>query len=271
MDRGGDPSPVEQQDRLAAPLRNPAELGQERRGERIAALAPKIDDPHPRHRRPDPRREHDPLERGPALGPRRGAAVDGDGTLERGALRRDRARVVARVGLLLVRGVVLLVDDHETEIPNRSEDRRPCPHDDPRLATRDAVALVTPLGLPERRVENRDRVAEALAEPADRLRRERDLGHEHDRAEPARECRLARLEVDLRLAAPGRPDEQEVRARRPSSPATTRATATPCSGVSAAGAGSPASDSRSAGDGRSPRGVRRSGATSSSARAGVVP
>ena len=67
-------------------------------------------------------------------------------------------------------------------------------------------------------MEDRDRVTEPFAEPADRLRRESDLGHEHDRAEAARECRLARLEVHLRLAAPGRPDEQEVRARRPTEP-----------------------------------------------------
>ena len=192
-------------------LGDAAELGQERRRERIAALAPQVDDPHPRHRRADPGRELDPLERRPALGPRRGAPVDGDRALEGGALRRDRARVVARVGLLLVRGVVLLVDDHEPETAHRREDRRACADDDPRLAPRDPIALVAPLGLAERRVENRHRVAEPLAKAPDGLRRERDLRHEHDRAEAARERRLARLEVDLGLPAPGRPDEQEMR------------------------------------------------------------
>ena len=205
-------------------------------------------------------------------GPRRGAAVDRDRALERRALRGDRARVVARIRLLLVRRVVLLVDDHEAEVAHRREDRRAGADDDPRLAARDAVALVAPLGLPERRVEDRDRVAEALPEPPDRLRGERDLGHEHDRAEAARERRLAGLEVHLGLAAPGRPDEQQVRAgatrrgRRRSARSPSA-----CSAVSSSGAASPGSDSRSAGDGRSPRGARRSGATSSSARAGVVP
>ena len=150
---------------------------------------------------------------GPALRPRRGAAVDGDRTLERRALRSDRARVVARIRLLLERRVVLLVDDHEAEVAHRREDRRARADDDSRLAARDPIALVAPLGLPERRVEDRDRVPEALPEPAHRLRRERDLRHEHDRAAAARERRVAGLEVHLRLAAPGRPDEQEVSRR----------------------------------------------------------
>ena len=47
---------------------------------------------------------------------------------------------------------------------------------------RDPLALVAPLRLGQRRVQHRDAIAEALAEPAERLRRERDLRHEHDRA-----------------------------------------------------------------------------------------
>ena len=155
---------------------------------------------------------------------------------------------------------MLLVDDHEAEVAHRREDRRAGADDDPRLAARDPIALVAPLGLPERRVEDRDRVAEALPEAADRLRGERDLRHEHDRAEAARERRLAGLEVDLGLAAPGRPDEQEVRRRALVEPADDpRRSPPPAPGVSSAGAASPGSDSRSAGDGRSPRGARRSG------------
>ena len=189
------------------------ELRQERGRERVAALAAEVDDAHARHRRPDPRREDDALERGPALRPWRGAAVDRDRTLERGPLRGDRARVVARIRLLLERRVVLLVDDHEAEVAHRREDRRARADDDPRLAAGDPIALVAPLRLPERRVENRDRVAEALPEPAHRLRGERDLRHEHDRAAAASERRVAGLEVHLGLAAPGRPHEQEVSRR----------------------------------------------------------
>ena len=60
----------------------------------------------------------------PALGARRRRAVDRDRTLERGALRGDGAGVVARVGLLLVRRVVLLVDADEPEPRQRREHRR---------------------------------------------------------------------------------------------------------------------------------------------------
>ena len=74
----------------------------------------------------------------------------------------------------------------------------------------DPVTLVASLGVAERRVENRDDVAEALAEPTDGLRRKGDLRDEHDRPEPAVEGRGARLEVDLRLAAPGWAVQQHV-------------------------------------------------------------
>ena len=43
-----------------------------------------------------------------------------------------------------------------------------------------------------------------------RLRRERDLRNEHDRAAPALERRRAGLQVDLGLAAAGRAVEEEV-------------------------------------------------------------
>ena len=210
VDRRCYPTPVEQQNGLATPFGDAAELGQEGSRERIATLPAEIDDSDPGHWRPDPGREHDPFERGPALRPRSGAAVHRNGTFEGSALRSNGPGVVARIGLLLVRGVVLLVDDHEAEVADRGEDRRARADYDPRLATGDAIPLVAPLGLPECGVEDRDRVAEALAEPADGLGREGDLGHEHDGAETSRECRFARLEVHLGLAAARRPDEQEM-------------------------------------------------------------
>ena len=92
-------------------------------------------------------------------------------------------------------------------------------------AARDPLALVTPLGLGQPRVEDRDAVAEAGADAADRLRRERDLGHEHDRAEPALERRRARLEVDLGLARAGRAVEQDGAAARRRAAPTIRSTA----------------------------------------------
>jgi hypothetical protein len=97
---------------------------------------------------------------------------------------------------------------------HRREDGGARTDDDPRLPARDPLPLVAPLGVGQTRVEDRDPVAEARREPAGRLRRQRDLGDEHDRAQPALEGGGARAEVDLGLAAAGGSREQEVR-RRP--------------------------------------------------------
>jgi hypothetical protein len=115
VDRRRDAAPVQQEDRLAAALCDPAELGEERRGERIARLPAEVDDLHRRERRRDTAAELEPLERLPRLGPRCRGAEDRDGAFERSALRGDGARVVARVRLLLVRRVLLLVDADHTE------------------------------------------------------------------------------------------------------------------------------------------------------------
>ena len=212
VDRRRQAAAVEEQDRLAALLRDPAELLEQRRRERVAGLATQVDDPDARHRRAEPLAELEPLQPLPALRPRRRAAVDGDRALERGALGRDRARVVARVGLLLVGRVVLLVDADQAEVRHRREDRGARADDDRRLAGDDPLPLVAALRLGQAGVEHRDPVAEARLEAPERLRRQRDLRDEHDRALPALERGRAGLEIDLRLAAAGRAGEQEVRA-----------------------------------------------------------
>ena len=183
---------------------------EQRRRQRIAGLAAQVDDAHRRQRRAEPAAELEPLERRPRLGPRRRRPVHRDRAFERRALRGDGARVVARIGVLLVRRVVLLVDDDQPEPADRREHRRARADDDPRLAARDALALVAALGVGQRRVEDRDAVAEPRADAADGLRRERDLRDEDDRAEAALEHRRARLQVDLGLAGAGRAVEQDV-------------------------------------------------------------
>ncbi len=160
----------------------------------------------------EPLAQLEPLEALPALRPRRRAPVHRDRPLERGPLGGDGARVVAGIGLLLERGVVLLVHANEAEPAHRREDRRPRADDDPRVAAGDPLPLVAALGVGQARVQERNRVAEPRAEATDRLRRERDLGHEHDRPQPALERGRRSLEVDLCLAAPGRAVEQEVAA-----------------------------------------------------------
>ena len=133
MDGGRETAAVEQEDGLAVVLDHGAERGEERRRQRIPGLAPQVDDAHLRQRPRDAAAEHDPLERLPRLRARRRGTEDGDGALERRALRRDRARVVARVRLLLVRRVVLLVhaDDARATAPARTPPsarrRRPAP------------------------------------------------------------------------------------------------------------------------------------------------
>jgi hypothetical protein len=58
-------------------------------------------------------------------------------------------------------------------------------------------------------VQQRDRIAEAAAEAADGLRRQGDLRDEDDHALPALQRLRGNLEVDLGLAGPGDPVEQE--------------------------------------------------------------
>ena len=167
MQRRGDAATVQHQDRLAAPIRDAAQRLQQRRRERIAGLPPQVDDPHRRQPRTDPAAQLEPLERDPALRPGRRRAVESDRALERRALCGDRARVVARVRVLLVRRVVLLVDDDQPQPAHRGEDGRPRADDDASRAVRDPFTLVAALGLGERRVQDRHPVAETGPEAPD--------------------------------------------------------------------------------------------------------
>src|SRR5207253_1706866 len=109
------------------------------------------------------------FERLPRLRTRRGRAVDGDGPFESGPLGGDRASVVARVGVLLVRRVLFLVDADHAERRERCENGGAGADDDGRLARENPLAFVAALGLGEAGVEQRD-VVEPGAEAADRLR-----------------------------------------------------------------------------------------------------
>ena len=63
-------------------------------------------------------------------------------------------------------------------------------------------------------MQHRHGVAEALAEARDDLRRQRDLGHEHEHAPVLRERVLGRAQVDLGLAGAGDAVQQQLLARR---------------------------------------------------------
>ncbi len=157
MERGRHSPPVEEQDRLAALLRDLAEPGEQWRREGVAGLAAKVDEAHGREPAADPLAQLEPLQARPALGTRRRASEDGGRALQHRTLRRHGAGVVAWVRLLLVRGVVLLVDADEAQTAHRSEDRGPRADYDPRIASRDPLALVPPLRFGQAGMEQRDR------------------------------------------------------------------------------------------------------------------
>ncbi len=131
---------VEQHDRLAA---RGADVRERLRGERVQALrlAAHVEHLHRGQRPPvDAVGEHRRGQAVDALRPRRGAAGEQHRAAARGALGGDVARVVARVALVLVGGVVLLVDDDQPEIVDRREHGRARPDAHARLAARAAAA-----------------------------------------------------------------------------------------------------------------------------------
>ena len=149
--------------------------------------------------------------------------VDVVGALERRRRRaedRDRARalrahdrqiapVVADALLLLERRVVLLVDDDDAQRAHRREHGRARAQRDADLARPQAPPGRQPLARRQRAVQHRDVVAEAGPEARRQLRRQRDLGHQHQRAPPRRARRRDDAQVDLGLARAGDPLKQE--------------------------------------------------------------
>ena len=98
---------------------------------------------------------------------------------------------------------MLLVDDDQPEPLDRGEHGRARADADPRLAAAQAHPLVVALARREPRMRHGDGVAEALDEARHRLRRQPDLGHEHDHAAALRERGLGGAQVDLGLAGAG--------------------------------------------------------------------
>ena len=148
--------------------------------------------------------------RGPALRAGRGAAEQGDGALERGPLGRHGAGVVARIRLLLVRGVVLLVDADQAEVAHGREDGRARTDDDARVAGHDALRV-------RRGGPTSVRPEWSRATPSPKRARKRPTvcgvsaisGTSTIASAAARERRRAGLEVDLGLTAARLAVEQE--------------------------------------------------------------
>ena len=142
------------------------------------------------------------------------AAGHEDGAGLRGAALGHAARVVARVALVLVGRVVLLVDHDQAQPAHRGEDGRARADAHARLPRPQPRPLVVALARRELGVQDGDRVAEARDEARDDLRRQRDLGDEHDHAAAVRERVRRRPQVDLGLARPGDAVQQQPLARR---------------------------------------------------------
>ncbi len=109
------------------------------------------------------------------------------------------ARVVARSLLLLERAVVFLVDDDETELLHGREKRRARANGDRHASRAKPAPHEMALLFREPAVNHGDVIAEARAESADELGRQRDLGHENERAFARREARGDGPQVDFRF------------------------------------------------------------------------
>ena len=103
---------------------------------------------------------------------------------------------------------MLLVEHDQAERLDRREHGRARPHADARLAAAQAPPLLVALAGRQARVHDGDRVSEALEEAGDDLRRERDLGHHHDRPAPLLQDGSGRTQVDLGLARAGHAVQQ---------------------------------------------------------------
>src|SRR5204863_3053925 len=114
---------IEQNDRLLAALLDLAEKIARARMKR-PAYARHPDDLDRRHTEAiDALGQFDPRQPLARLGPRRRAAADEDGARDLGAALGDVARVVTRIAVLLVRRVVLFVDDDQPHVADRRIDR----------------------------------------------------------------------------------------------------------------------------------------------------
>ena len=138
-----------------------------------------------------------------SLGRRRGRTQHERAAIAARHLGRDLTCVVARAGTLLVAGLVLLVDDNETQVAERAKERRASAHDNTCGTAGNHVPLVQALTGRKARMEHGDRLAKARAEAADGLGRQRDLGYEHAGRTAGCQHALNRRKVDLGFAGTG--------------------------------------------------------------------
>ena len=169
---------------------------------------------------------------------------------------------------------MLLVDDDQPEVVDRREHRRARTDADPRLALAQAPPLGVALAGVSRECSTATVSPKRSTKRADDLRRERDLGHQHDRAAALLERRRGGPQVDLGLARAGDAVQQPLlgaalaqRVRAAArAPRAVRASARGARGLRAP-TGSAAGARRRAACARSSRRAAPGGSTSASARA----
>ena len=177
-----------------------------------------VDKPHLRqHAAADTQRQREPRIAAfvgalPTLERRRRRPEDDAHRFALAAVNREVTRRVARAFLLLVRRVVLFVDDDEPEPRHRREHREPRAEHHVGEAEVRREPAGEALGRRQCTVQ-RDDVAtgESLCEASFELRREVDLGHQHQRLPARIQTALGRAQIDLGLAAAGHAVQQDGR------------------------------------------------------------
>jgi hypothetical protein len=111
--------------------------------------------------------------------------------------------MIAEALVLLERRIVLLIDDDEPEVCNRSKESRPGADGDSDATTPKSLPRVFALPRRQATVEHCDVIAETRSKSADELGSQSDLGYEQDRARPRFADLVDSPEVNLGLSRPG--------------------------------------------------------------------
>jgi hypothetical protein len=149
----------------------------------------------------------------PRLEARRRRTEHGDRVRQARAHERGVAAVVADLLALLVGGIVLLVDDDQSQRGQGREHRRARADHDVEAALARALPGRAAVADRQRGVQHAHALAEARSERRDHLVRQRNLGHEHERLPARAAAGLGAFQVHLGLAAAGHAVQQEARVR----------------------------------------------------------
>ena len=215
VEREGGAAAVEQNHRPAPVTLDVAQRRRQRARQWVVAIAREVDEFDRRQATADALGQRDAFKRLPGLRARCRRREDDGRAGSTGAHQRHGASVVARVGLLLVRDLVLLVDHDQAEVAQRRQDRRARADQHTRLPALEALPDPCPLALRQPRVQHLDESTKAPPHARRRLGSQRDLGHEDDHATALLERVCCRPQEDLGLAGAGDTVEQQLAAARP--------------------------------------------------------